>query len=72
MSGFDGSVSVSGFSGMADFLSYTERHYLPLLDSLSGIYEAPRTVSEDERRLLAFLHDDLTSMVNNFKETQKE
>ena len=56
---------VNNFDSVEDFVSYTEAHYLPLLDRLS---KQNAFVSEDDRRLLSFLHDDLTAFVNSYNE----
>ena len=56
---------VNNFDSVEDFAFYTEAHYLPLLDRLS---RQNAVVSEDDRRLLSFLHDDLKSFVNNCNE----
>ena len=54
-------LKINNFDSFEDFLSYTEAHYLPLLDRLSD----NNALNEDDRRLLCFLHDDMASMVNN-------
>lgn len=54
-------LKINNFDSFEDFLSYTEAHYLPLLDRLSD----NSVLNEDDRRLLRLLHDDMTSMVNN-------
>ena len=54
-------LKINNFGSFEDFLSYTEAHYLPLLDRLSD----NNALNEDDRRLLRFLHDDMASMVNN-------
>ena len=57
---------INNFDTIQDFMSYAEAHYLPLLDRLS---EKNAVVTEEDRRLLSFLHDDMTSMVNNYNQT---
>lgn len=59
------STSVSGFDDWSSFLSYTEAHYLPLLDKIS---EEGYQITRDDARLLGFLMDDIVSMVNNYSE----
>lgn len=56
-------IKINGFDSLEDFASYAEYHYLPLLDRLSDKYSS---ISDDDRRFLAFIHDDLVSFVNNF------
>ena len=57
---------INNFDTIQDFMSYAEAHYLPLLDRLS---EKNAVITEEDRRLLSFLHDDMTSMVNNYNQT---
>lgn len=50
------------FGSYDGWLSYAEAHYLPLLDRLS---ESSSALTDDDRRLLGFLHDDIIQMINN-------
>lgn len=56
---------INNFDTIQDFMYYAETHYLPLLDRLS---EKNAVMTEEERVLLSFLHDDMTSMVNNYNQ----
>lgn len=56
---------IGNFDTIQDFVWYAEEHYLPLLDRLS---ERNAVINGNDRRLLAFLHDDLTSFVNNYNQ----
>lgn len=56
---------IDNFDTIQDFVWYAEAHYLPLLDRL---YEKDAVINENDRRLLAFLLDDLTSFVNNYNQ----
>lgn len=56
---------INNFDTIQDFMYYVETHYLPLLDRLS---EKNAVMTEEERVLLSFLHDDMTSMVNNYNQ----
>lgn len=60
---FDGTYLAvpEAFRDAGSFLDYAELHYLPLLDRVS---EEGHEVTRDEARLLAMLHDDITSMVS--------
>lgn len=53
----------NGFENFEQFVYYAEAHYLPLLDRLS---ESGSVLTDDDRRLLGFLHDDITGMVNEY------
>lgn len=56
-------MKINGFDSLKDWCEYTEIHYLPLLDKLT---EQDSVITDkDDKRLLAFLFDDLTSLVNN-------
>ena len=57
---------INNFNTIQDFMYYAEVHYLPLLDRLS---EKNTVMTEEERVLLSFLHDDMTSMVNNYNQS---
>lgn len=57
---------INNFDTIQDFMYYAETHYLPLLDRLS---EKNAVMTEEERVLLSFLHDDMTSMVNNYNQS---
>ena len=57
---------INNFDTIQDFMIYAEVHYLPLLDRLS---EKNAVITEEDRHLLSFLHDDMTSMVNNYNQT---
>ena len=57
---------INNFDTIQDFMSYAEVYYLPLLDRLS---EKNAVITEEDRYLLSFLHDDMTSMVNNYNHT---
>lgn len=59
-------VKINNFDSIKDFASYAEWHYLPLLSRLSEC----KKLDVNDRRLLSFLHDDLTSLVNNSTEAQ--
>lgn len=50
------------FGGYDGWLSYAEAYYLPLLDRLS---ESGSALTDDDRRLLGFLHNDIIQMINN-------
>jgi hypothetical protein len=54
--------SFAGFDDFDSFVSYAERHYLPLLDKVS---EEGYQITREDARLLAFLHDDIVSLVND-------
>ena len=54
-------LKIGNFASLEEFASYAEQFYLPLLDRLS---EPGAEISENDGRLLAFLHDDLVSFVN--------
>ena len=54
--------SFGSFDDFDDFVSYTDVHYLPLLDKIS---EEGYEITRDDARLLRFLYDDLTTLVNN-------
>lgn len=54
---------IGGFDSVQDFVWYVEAHYLPLLDRLS---EKDSSITDEDRHLLAYLYDDLTSLVNNY------
>ena len=56
---------IGNFATIKDFVRYAEAHYLPLLDKLS---EKNSVITDEDRNLLAFLHSDLTSFVNNYNE----
>lgn len=56
---------IGNFDTIQDFVWYAEAHYLPLLDRLS---EKDSVISNEDRHLLAFLHSDLTSFVNNYNQ----
>lgn len=56
---------INNFDTIQDFMYYAEAHYLPLLDRLS---EKNAVMTEEERVLLSYLHDDMTSMVNNYNQ----
>lgn len=56
---------IGNFTTIQDFVWYAEAHYLPLLDKLS---EKNSVITDEDRNLLAFLHSDLTSFVNNYNE----
>ena len=56
---------VGNFDTIQDFVWYAEAHYLPLLDRLS---EKDSIMSNEDRHLLAFLHSNLTSFVNNYNQ----
>lgn len=56
---------IGNFDTIQDFVRYTEAHYLPLLDRLS---EKDSVMTDEDRHLLAFLHSDLTSFVNNYNQ----
>ena len=58
---------IGNFATIQDFVGYAEAHYLPLLDKLS---EKNSVITDEDRNLLAFLHSDLTSFVNNYNEVQ--
>lgn len=60
---------VNNFDSVKDFVSYTEAHYLPLLDRLTySEYGSVPVMTGEDMRLLSFLHDDLKSFVNNCNE----
>ena len=59
-------IKVSNFTDFESFIFYVEAHYLPLLDRLSEPGAFPG-LKENDRKLLAFLHDDLASLVNNYE-----
>ena len=48
------------FGGYDGWLSYAEHHYLPLLDRVGDALS-----DSDDKRLMAFLHDDIVQMTNN-------
>ena len=56
----DVDIEIGGFKTFADFMSYFNRHYKPLLKKINSL-EAPRplTLSEDDTRLLTFFADDM-------------
>ena len=56
---------IGNFATIQDFVGYAEAYYLPLLDKLS---EKNSVITDEDRNLLAFLHSDLTSFVNNYNE----
>ena len=58
---------IGNFATIQDFACYAEAYYLPLLDKLS---EKNSVITDEDRNLLAFLHSDLTSFVNNYNEVQ--
>ena len=47
------------FGGYNNWLSYAERHYLPLLDRVGDALP-----DGDDKRLMAFLRDDILQMIN--------
>ena len=55
--------SFNGFDNFEQFAYYAEAHYLPMLDRLS---ESSSELTDDDRKLLAFLHGDITGMVNGY------
>ena len=55
----------NGFENFEQFVFYAEAHYLPMLDRLS---ERGSVLTDDDRRLLGFLHNDITGMVNEYDE----
>lgn len=63
-------VKVTNFTDFESFIFYVEAHYLPLLDRLSEPGAVPG-MADNDRRLLAFLHDDLTSMVNSYNNKEE-
>lgn len=58
-------IRIDDYVSVEAFASYTEAHYLPLLERLS---RPSSVMSEEDRRLLSFLHKDLTDFANNFNE----
>lgn len=48
------------FGGFDGWLMYAEAHYLPLLDRVGDAL-----TDSDDRRLMAFLHDDIVQMIND-------
>lgn len=57
-------MKIGNFETLQDFAGYAETFYLPLLDKLSE-KAGEVNITEDERRRLSFLHDDLTSFCNS-------
>jgi hypothetical protein len=54
------------FDSNVDFAYYAEQHYLPLLERLSDLNN-PYGLDEKDRRLLAFLCEDLGDLCNKFQ-----
>ena len=54
---------IDNFDDIQDFVWYVKEHYLPLLDELS---EKESVMTDEDRQLLACIHSDLTSFVNNY------
>lgn len=53
------------YGDLVNFKGYIERHYLPMLDSLS---EPKAEIKSEDRRLLGFLRTDLIEIINDGKE----
>lgn len=47
------------FGGYDGWLRYAEQHYLPLLDRVGDAL-----LDSNDKRLMAFLHDDIVQMIN--------
>lgn len=48
------------YGGYDGWLMYAETHYLPLLDRVGDAL-----IDSDDKRLMAYLHDDILQMINN-------
>lgn len=47
------------YGGYDGWLMYAEQHYLPLLDRVGDAL-----LDSNDKRLMAFLHDDIVQMIN--------
>ena len=54
-------IKVGNFESFADFLSYYDRHYKPLLEAIRD----GEAITADRRHLLNFLADDLIKMFHH-------
>lgn len=55
----------SDFESWESFAEYAKIHYLPLIYELAENNFSNMELSPEQRNKLYFLHDDLTSIVNN-------
>ena len=61
-------VTVGSFESFADFLSYYNQHYKPLLEAIRN----GEDINTDRRRLLNFLADDLITMFQDEEESDTD
>lgn len=55
-----------------NFSTYYYLHFQPMLERVTSIYAEDVPVSAEDRRLLAFLKDDIEELLALFKEGKNE